>query len=176
MRCEADLVCLLLPDKSRSAKDVAIPWLTNQCWPPTYLKVSSLAFLNKLRRRLLNMMFSLLPYHGAVLVHLEAAIFTEVQIHLSFRRSELFCSKSRFWNTDGGLQNPDALFLAQHLAIYHSPGMDLALFTFSLGRIIDDHLKRPAGMNVTRIYTIIAESLFAVFIIINFYIFLYIIL
>lgn len=38
--------------------------------------------------------------------------------------------------------------------------MDLASFTFSLGRITDDHLKRPAGMDVTRIYVIIAGSLF----------------
>ena len=55
--------------------------------PPLCIKIyssvpvftdSSLAFLNELRRRLLNMTFSLLPGHGAVFVYLETAIFLEV--------------------------------------------------------------------------------------------------
>ena len=40
--------------------------------------------------------------------------------------------------------------------------------TFSLGRITDDHLKHAAGMDVTRIYAIVAGSLFAVLTTINF--------
>lgn len=47
-------------------------------------------------------------------------------------------------------------------------GWDLAPFTFGLGRITDDHLKHLAGMDVTRIYAIVAGSLFAVLTTINF--------
>lgn len=45
---------------------------------------SSLAFLIKLRRRLLNITFSLRPGHGAIFVHLEAAMIIKVHIRLSF--------------------------------------------------------------------------------------------
>lgn len=82
--------------------------------PPLYITIyssvpvltdSSLAFLNKLRRRSLNITFSLRPGHGAVFVHLENAIFLEVQIYSSIASPELFCNESRYvkrwWGVTG---------------------------------------------------------------------------
>ena len=57
---------------------------------------SLLTFLNKLRRRLLNITFSLLSSHDIVFVHLKAIIFLEIQIHSFLASSKLFCNKSRY--------------------------------------------------------------------------------
>ena len=47
-------------------------------------------------------------------------------------------------------------------------GWDLASLAFSPGPITDDHLTHPAGMDVARIYAIVAGSLFAILTTLNF--------
>ena len=66
---------------------------------------SSLAFLNRLRRRLLNMTFSLLPGQGVVFVHLAMAYGGDPNPLVTFASSALFCTGSRFvkhwWGVTG---------------------------------------------------------------------------
>lgn len=88
------------------------------------------------------MTFSLLPGHGVVFVHLEAAIFLEIQIHSSLASSGLFCNESRYvkrrWGVTGFQRAVSGTAPSLDITLR---GWNLTSFTSSLGPITHDHLK-----------------------------------
>lgn len=81
---------------------------------------SSLAFLNKLRRRLLNITFSLRPGHGAVFAHLEAAMVFRGPHPLILCDSGLFYNGSRHVKRWWGVAGFQCANSGNTLAKYHS--------------------------------------------------------